>query len=334
MAIVSGRCALRQLNRVIEIGPAFASDIHITLPSDKKLLVGIDQSSTCTGIAVADWDFSIVMLIDFKKDSNNKEAFYRDLKKFIIRLIANKNIVYFVSEKPIPAKNQRYASQVLMELRGRLDSWVEEIPELQNCIVDSMFPQSWKSLVMDKSKGTGRTSKKECIAEDLCDIFPEFRSYALMHTSKDLDAFDALGILLGYRRYAYTVEGIPMICGTIEKRHKTLVCYRYLDAEKLKDKANLVDCFGEALSIYKPVFKAYNIGRNKVENLRMASSSCPCTITILPDKFVDELKWKFDFEVESNKVLVAYVFNTARYNKSSMDVIKEVLPWNEVIESI
>ena len=335
MAIVTGRASVRSKCFLQDIGPCFSTDFNLKLQTNNVYRIGIDQSSSCTGIAIQDVSKDTTILIDFKRDSNDKEGFYRDLKYFIKKIIHGISIQYFVYEKPIYTPNQRYTSRMLIELSGRVQEWVTEFEELQGAtVVDSVFPQSWQSLVVDSSKGKNRMRKKECIADDLCDLYPEFRGYLDQHYSKDLDAFDALGILTGYEKYAYTPDGIPMICGTIEKRHTSLVCYSYMPVADAMDLDSLTSCLGEARSVFKPVFKMFNLSKNKADNIRMASSNNPCVITLFPDKYLQEFRWMFNFDPEEGWVMVAFIFNMSKFTKSSMNAVKEVIPWNEVVQSI
>lgn len=335
MAIVTGRVSVRSKGFLKDIGPVFSTDFNLVLKSGIKYRMAIDQSTTCTGIAIQDVNKDITILFDFKRDSTDKEGFYRDLKFFIKKIIHGVDLQYFVYEKPIYTPNQRYTSRMLIELSGRVMEWKDEFEELQgDTVVDCVFPQTWQSLVVDHSKGKNRMRKKECIADDLCDLFPEFRGYLDMHYSKDLDAFDALGILTGYEKYAYTEDGVPQICGTIEKRHTSLVCYTYVDARAATSLDNLTYYMGDAVKIFKPKFKMFNLKKNKTENIRMASSNDPCIVTLLPHKYLNELRWKFDIQEKEGYVLVAFILNTSKFPSSSLNALKGVLPWNECVQSI
>lgn len=134
------------------------------------------------------------MIVDVRNNSFNKNTFYRELKGVLRKLVNERNIRLVVCEDPIPAKGKKYASTVLLELRGQVSAWMEEIPEFNQASFNSLYPQSWKALIVDKAKGKHRSNDKECIASDICDIVPRFRKYKNIYASKDYDASAIDGI--------------------------------------------------------------------------------------------------------------------------------------------
>ena len=345
MAVVSGMIQFTEARKQLEIPPTADYDFKLNLIPGRTYMLGLDQSTSCTGVTIVDTAWDIKIILDFKRDTGDKNAFYRTLKKFLADTFRDMKVSLVVIEKPVPTTQKMYTRVVLTELKGRVEEWISEIPSLSVARFDSIYPQTWKSLVIDKRKGTNRSNKKSCIADDICDKVPAFRGYYNCGHSKDYDAFDAFGILFGFWMYAFTPEGYPLICGAVEKRHTSLVCYRYLPREIASDKAKLNKMFGEALCLYNPIFRVYNERYNKFENIRMASSSnyqalrvtkalTYCTYTILPDSFMDTLKWQFDVEVKEDHVMLMYVLNKSVFQGSAIKTIKEVLPWNEEVVSL
>lgn len=319
----------------IKIMPEPHTELEIKLLSDLTYDIALDQSSSCTGIAIFSTDNSVKILLEVARDTGTRDTFYRDLKSFLYSLIKGHNIRLVISEDPPPVKGQMYTSRMLLELKGRISEWFEDFPELENAEKAVIFPQSWKSLVMDKSKGTGRSSKKKCIADDICDIYPMFREYFNYGLNKDYDGFDAVGILTGYRRYAFTEEGLPLICGQQEKRHTSFVWYRYVPVETLQNKEKLNEIFGLSYIQVKPEFKLYNSRYNKHQNIRMASSNAKtCIYTMLDDKQFDVIKWKYDLEQEPNHVLLMYVMNASKTPVSLINLLKAMFPMNEEVVEI
>ena len=332
MAVVSAVVSYRSKNFSHILPPEKDYAFGIKLPKDKIFDIGIDQSSSCTGIAISSTDDDLNILIDVRNDSFDKNTFYRELKGILYRLIADRKVRDITCEDPPPVKGKKYASTVLLELRGRLEAWIEEIDELRNGNFDSIFPQTWKSLVVDKSKGKNRSNIKECIADDICDIYPEFRKYKNVYATKDYDGFDAFGILLGHKRYAYTEDGIPLICGKVESRHTSFVGYRYVDVDEIKaGKVN--DFLGKALTIFKPAYRMYNGRYNKYQNIRMATSNRDCTYTIMPDKEFNVLRWQYDLEPKEGNVLMAYMFNYSHYPQATKTALKSIFPMHEEVKN-
>lgn len=332
MAYISGCINFEPREFTSNFLPEPHTQFELVLPKKLTYDVALDQSSSCTGIAIFSTDEQVKILLEVARDTGERETFYRDVKSILSNIVKDRKIRLVICEDPPPVKGQMYTSRVLLELRGRVSEWMEEIPAFEEAEFRSIFPQSWKTLVMDKSKGKGRSSKKKCIAEDIVDQYECFRSYFNYGISKDYDGFDAVGILTGYKRYAFTPEGIPLICGTQEKRHTSFVWYRYVPLEFVQDKQKLNEIFGMSIVQVKPEFKMYNNRYNKHQNIRMASSnSNHCVYTLLSDKEFDTLKWKFDLEKKEDHVLLMYVMNESKNTTGIINLMKSMFPMNEEV---
>lgn len=333
MAIVSATYSIERPDGLIisdVVSPRRDEAFAIALSQKYAYDIGIDQSTSCTGIAIRSLCGKVNVLIEMRNDSFDKNSYYRSLKSLIKRLVKDQYIRMVVCEDPPYVKGKKYTSTILLELRGKVEAWMEDIEELQKASFNSIFPQSWKSLVLDKSKGKHRSNDKACIAEDICDIIPAFNKYRKVYAAKDYDGFDAFGVLLGYLRYAFTEEGVPLICGKVEKRHTSFVGYRYIPiVEANPDTIN--DFLGDAVKIFKPKFLQFNDRYNKFTNVRMATSNNECSYTIFPEECLDVLKWEFDIEPQDDHVLVAYLFNYSHYPQITKTALKKIFPMNEEI---
>lgn len=330
LAVVSAVVVVESKNFSTCIPPVSEDLFSLKLSSKYTYDIGIDQSSSCTGIAIRSTDKDIKVLIDVRRDCGDKPTFYRELKGILRGCIAGHKIREFTCEDPVPTKGKKYSSTVLLELRGRVSEWVESIPELENAHADSLYPQTWKSFIVDKSKGKNRSNNKFCIADDICDKVPEFRKYMNVYAPSTYDAFDAYGILDGYGMYAYTEDNLPLICGKIEKQHRAFVGFRYLPLEKLRD-GSINDFMGNAVTIFKPKFLMFNERYNYFTNIRMASSNHDCSFTIVPDEQLEVLKWKYDIEPQEDYVLVAWIFNFSHYPQATKTSLKNFFEMNEEV---
>ena len=267
------------------------------------------------------------------RDTGDRDEFYRELYRVLKKIVHGQKIRHIICENPPPVQGQKYSSRLLLELLGRVSAWVEEIPELRAAEFGKIFPQSWKPFIINKEKGKGRDKVKALIAEDICDILPEFNTYRERHVSKDYDGFDAMGILLGYRAYTYDIDGNRKISGIQERRHTSFVGYRYVPTDELKS-VGATAFLGLAHNQVEPVFLTYNGNYNKFNNIRMASSNNVACYTILDDSFLDELRWQYDLEPQPNHVLLMYVFNESRLTKSLIKVLKVLLPMHEEVQDV
>ena len=302
---------------------------QINLDEKEVWDIGIDQSTSCTGLTIMNAEETVAGTFDLHRDrSLDDRVFYRELKQFLTRLVANKKVRILVFEKPVPNPRFKSAQHVLYELKGRLEEWVYEIPELENAkIFDSIYPQTWKSLVMDKSAGKNRANKKIEIARDMIKLFPALREYGQAYPYTDYDGFDSLGILTGFKRYAFNEVGMEQIHGTIEKRH-TAVVYYFTADKAMKFDEVFKAAFGD-LSVVTDLqgmkFLAYNLRYKFNENIRMASSGNYPVMTMLPPNTHDYVKWEFNLDTE-NKNVFAFIFKKSALGRSNYNAFCNILP--------
>lgn len=339
MALLSGCIYVRPKGVMQIIEPCRSYDAKIKLNKKTSYLVGIDQSTSCTGIFLLDKTATFWILIDFKRDDPNKELFFRDLEGFLRELLDGVRVTLVVHEEPIPSTIAPTAHAVLSDLRGRLRSWIARNPAMENAELHSIYPQTWKSRVLDKAELAGRGLKPKSVfnskfkmATELCRIYPFFDSYRCRRFSTDFDAFDALGILMGYLKYSHNEKGQHKICGTIEKRHKTIVGYAYVDKNSLSFPGTVDEKLGILRYSLIPAVLSFNAEYSVAQNIKMASSNWNFVVTVLPDKYLQPLMWQFDFKEDKGKVMVLFIFKKSylrMYN--SVEAICELFPMHEEV---
>lgn len=332
MAIVSGIITYNIANKYATFKNQIAKTFNITLPSTRSYEIGIDQSTSCTGIFIKDNKDDVNIMLEVARANISEEDYRKELFGLIGRIIDGKEITLIVCEKPVPKFEQPHTFRVLTKFFSNLEIFLETNPNLSNTSLESIYPQSWKSRIIDKNKGTGRINSKRCCAEDLCDVKPLLWNYIDVSPNKDLDGFDACGILLGYKKCAFTEDGRPKIYGDVEKRHKTMVYYRYVDISVMKTTEDfaqeILKPIRHVVNYLKPKFKVYNIDYNLLKNIKMASSKYQFTITQLPDKVLEPLHWKFNFEYDKNKVMIAYIVKEKDFRSGDITVLNTAIPWH------
>lgn len=310
--------------------------LNFCFPKDRQYSMGIDQSTTCTGIYIEDVteDFSAILEIPRDKVMS-KTQYFSELTKFLNYMFKDRELTTVVYERPIPNMKQSVAYKTLTELAGKLEQWLYDNPAMTKVKTMSLYPQSWKSKVMDKSKGSGRTSNKMAIAEDICDAKPHLKEFFRLTQAKDLDAYDACGILMGYKKLCF-VDGWPCIFGYLEKRHVTEVFYRYVSESEFQEnmKETMYGVFNGAAFIFKPKFKVYNDDYDLNRNYRMASSNDNFVVTYLPKSAVQRLQWKFDFNAEPGNMMLAYIVRKNAYKPNEIKFLEAIMPWHEEIEHV
>lgn len=319
--------------RDLILQPCRVGEFGLTLRHGIPWYLGIDQSTSCTGICLKSADRKFLILLDVIRDkSMMREDFYRDLHRIIKNFSVDQDFMIVANEKPVPSA-KRYTHDVLLELLGRLNAWIDDMPEFEGAQHGQVFPQTWKSLVMDKTKGKGRMNIKSEIAADLVDKYPELKYYYNFHHTGDYDSFDALGILDGYIAYAFTPDGYPQIHGTIEKRHVSLVLYDWVDfTNDFTYEENIRNALGDNISVFEPYILHYNQRYSLYENIRMASSNFDCVATILPESQLQQFRWKFGIDVdEHEKAMMAVILNRGKHSAGLVKSAKNVYTWNEEV---
>lgn len=291
--------------------------------------IGIDQSTTCTGFCIQSSNREYQILLDVYRDrALQKNVFYQDLFFLLKNTVSDKNIRMVIMERPAP--KAMYASRVLEELKGHVEEWILQISEMKHSVVDSLYPQTWKSFMVDKSKGKNRSNVKRCVAEDICDRFPLLRDYFFTDASSGYDSFDACGILNGYLEYAYTSNGSEKIHGVKEKRHTSLVGYVWVSKDSPSAVVSSLGKYG--FEIFKPHGLVYNDRFSLHDNIRMASSNYECSCTVIPPELLDQFMWKYGIDPsDDSKMLLMFALNKGRINAANIKYFKDVVPWNEEV---
>lgn len=330
-ATVCGMILADYGNRAVPIMRESIDSFSLGLTKDTTWKIGIDQSTSCTGIAFKSDDGKFVVLLDVHRDrSEDRLVFYRSLKYLLRRLANGIRFTLIVNEKPVPSK-YRTAGDVLREFLGRLNEWIEDTPEFSSVRHGSLYPQTWKSLVMDKSKGKNRSNVKAEVALDVAERYPGLMQYYDSYPYSDYDSFEALGILDGYLMYAFDKDGNAMICGTVERTHKSFVCYDWVDNSMLNSNY-FKNLFGEFIVLYQPVVLTYNERYNFYTNVRMASSNNKAVCTILPRSELQPFQWKYGLDIkDKSKSLVVFIYKKRDLTRSDILTLSNIFKYKEEI---
>lgn len=291
-----------------------ASSMDIRLPAGRRYLIGMDQSSKSTGIYVTDQDISFHFIGTIERNATNKYKFYDDLKFFVRRLIHERDIDAFVTERLLPA-NRGYSLPTLAELKGYINGWKVDIPELAMMSAErfsEMHPSTWKSVMMDKSKGKGRSNKKREIALDICDKFPELREYLnIVRPSSDHDGFDACGIIHGFRATrnldGNDPDAVEKIAGIKDYTGDIMVYYRSLSFADATNPDILLEGFEYQAETYGRRFLSTDADENWYSNVKKAASTRAFTMTAVESPIHRAmLRWLFNMG-EGDTPWIAYI---------------------------
>lgn len=316
-------------SQVIFVRDEPVDQVNLRLNPECKWQLGIDQSTSCTGIALRDLEGQFLILLDIKRDrALAREEYFRELHFFLKRIARGMTFTLVVNERPVPGK-YRSSGDVLREFLGHLNEWIISIPELSLARHESIYPQTWKSLIVNKSKGKNRSNIKSEVALDVVDIYPDLQIYYNGYRLTDYDSFDALGILEGFCRYAFDSSGNELIHGSVEKRHVSFVCYKWVSLQDIKDNARQA-LFGDALSDLELTSLMYNERYDMHTNIRMASSNYDAIVTVIPTKELQPFQWRFGIDITDRQhALVMLVFRKAALRVSECEALNRIFEWKE-----
>ena len=174
---------------------------QLALPKAYKYLVGIDQSTTCTGIYIQDVNDTINFICDFQR-MEDVGSYTEKLLLFLRKLLKDREVLLFVYEA-LPTGAM--PNIILEKLHKQISGWRMTDPMFANLsplTFDDIPPGMWKSHVYlgSKERYANAFNTKLEIAKDICEQKTNLLPFLAEIKSKDYDAFDACGILLGYLR--------------------------------------------------------------------------------------------------------------------------------------
>uniref|UniRef100_UPI00374EA748 hypothetical protein n=1 Tax=Paraclostridium bifermentans TaxID=1490 RepID=UPI00374EA748 len=276
------------------------------IDKSKTYSLSVDQSTTCSGLYLVSSDMEFRLIIDFERLQTDKKRFISQLRRLITNLVAGLTIERMLIEEPVRHAKFRYSGDVLRELKGVIEQLQFDVPELENVVLESILPQTWKAQIIDSSKGTGRFNDKRCVVEDLIDMFPDLCGHYSRCPSKDTDSFDAIGIYHGYMKRKFDENGDEKNFGQIENRHVSRYYALYVDKEyeDLLEEITPAELRKNGSEIY-----TYDTSVTFYKNIKYASTKGKQVILKVTDMdMILNLAFRFDFDYDQNKILILYVY--------------------------
>lgn len=258
----------------------FIEDFSLTLDPSKTYDIGIDQSTSCTGIAICPLDKSFIAVIEVL--NVNFDSYYKvQLRNFLKTILRDIPIRYFIMEEPLGYLTGK-RNKVLSDLK----KYLEEVKyDLDVNHFDTTSPPSWRhGLMPEKVQGDRR--KKATVIATLLDMYPGF-SNLLPYCNEDTDGLEALGIIIGYKaRHGVDEVGLKII-GPKNTRKQAISFFKYVDVSS----GDYESIMSEALRVPKLVttgrgevkVKTYNEEGNIYVNAKMSLVD-PFTFTIVTDE--------------------------------------------------
>lgn len=178
---------------------------------EKVYQIGLDQSTSNTGLFVKDYNNTEVHMIEVMRARGQDASDYiYDLEMFLHQLFEGCVVSHIIYERPIKTESYR-SSQVLFQLEGTVNALSKRYTEFRNAKIDNIENASWRSVVIDKEL-ENVYSRKELSRISINHIFPWTAQYG-MSLYKDNDIFEAIGVIMGWFILSFDPMGRPYCRG-------------------------------------------------------------------------------------------------------------------------
>lgn len=179
--------------------------------SSKEISIGIDQSSTCTGLYLeGDND---KLMIEYPRDFIDLEVYKKAVTNEIDNLIFNSSVKHFIYEIHNHISTRE---SPLYEMTQELKKYAKQ-ETFYNTIIKGVLPSVWRKGFLNKSEYSGEYTRDKVKDASFRQTIKEepmlMKFFGFSH--KDLDGYEAYGILKGYLNLNYTKEGLRRVNTTM-----------------------------------------------------------------------------------------------------------------------
>ena len=188
----------------------------LRLPTDKTVQVGIDQSSSRTGITIKNDEMRFITELPREITMNvrdYREALVMQLDYFLRPL----DLSHFIFEK-----HNRH----ITPLHSLINEITDEIKKYsktrksEGVVVKGISPTVWRSgfLLGDEYEGRfQRAQVKSACRDEVFKRYPEMKAFE-RYCSDDYDGFESCGIIDGYMYLNYLPNGLRRVNTSMEKK--------------------------------------------------------------------------------------------------------------------
>lgn len=300
----------------------------LKLPVNKELIVGFDQSTEQTGIAIATRDGKLIAMVDcINLGLANKEVYKALLRKFIRNQFQDTVISHTVFEIPVE-NNQKntYSRNRLIELEGFMKGLQVDIDEFGSAEFDSIPISLWRHSYLASKEYDGlrrdtADAKRSAMLETI-KRFPEFRQYCTILGIKK-DSCDAVGILFGYREEAFFDKDMKVrrVSKVMPEIFSTGYQSKVVKGKLCDMKQIIKDSFGALGYNRSFVPLIYNESISIDSNcLRCASwTNKICILSVITPKAADVFRWEHaDLVLEPGEFYMVLVYRNNITNRVSV----------------
>lgn len=228
-----------------------------------EVQLGIDESTTQTGICIADMKGNPVMLIDIINRSLPKAEIYLTLlRQWVNRTLPNINIKRIIYEEINQNAPQQYARKRLLQVANIFEDYVANCED--DIEIVCINNKTWKKHLLIDSKYDHRRVKTElvkaAVQEAVEDLIPSILNYKLVYYNGD--SCDAVGIIYGYCKECFTDDTCANLQVNSTMKSTPLRAYtkKYIELDELikLSKQGQINIKGYKKAKYNPNFTLEN----------------------------------------------------------------------------
>ena len=292
-----------------------------------KADVAFDQSTSCTGFVI-DLLGGNVMIVGEIVNENLHADFYVDGLLNIIREIISKlNSRYVIIEEPL-----KYVTHRQNPVLIRLKNAIIDLFELDGLTYEKFYkiaPQSWRAGLINKDNPYKKTSK-EATAYEVLELFPmleKFKPYVHNPTNNSgYDAFDAVGILIGFRNRFDVKEDseIIMNIGSKNTTKRALTMFVYVSPDEITELQDMIKLSQLIINDQNnpPKIKKYNEECGVYLNAKMSLTDDLTVLAVTKDIDVISTLISFGLDYDPNKTLFMITVPLSKVDKKIPQALK------------
>lgn len=322
----------------------FNSDNGRIKLKDQPYLIGLDMSTTQSGIVIMDDNWDIVTMIDLINQGEKGDSYLNHLRAVFNSNFKRMECALVVLEEQIKTENGRMVYGKMSELQGSVLS----MSGIFGKKINRVKPSVWRSAFLADSKYTGRKQKtidvKISTGEEVETRFPKVKKYIDVMTqfSKSdqgyiCDSCDAVGALLGYLELNYgkdksmTMQRVNKTLNYEAKHDITQFGFSFnpqtgkivghIGSSQLVER-DINNVFVNEINGFGKKYIAYNVKLPLEENVRRCTSSFHEIIFILvPDrKGCVQLEWEYNITIPEGEMGLIVCYSTNHIVKKEKSI--------------
>lgn len=187
------------------------SDVPLRFDTGRCYQIGFDQSTSCTGIFIKDYENTEAWMIEVSKNRGDDASTYIfHLEQLLHKMFDGALISHMVYERPITSQSYQ-SSRVLFQLEGMIQQLALRYTEFKSARLDNIENSSWRRVVI-RQEEKNNPHRKEASSRSIQAIFPWTQVYGATLGS-DYDVFEAMGVFFGWFINSYDALGRPYVRG-------------------------------------------------------------------------------------------------------------------------